>query len=54
MRFVFSVLHKIGWHYVEIFMITAVLYVFGVVIYFLLVKVYIHREKAGVIESDDN
>lgn len=52
-RFVFGVLRKTGWPYVEIFMITAALYAFGVLLYFLLVKAYIRREKAGLIESDD-
>ncbi|MGL5890628.1 MAG: hypothetical protein ACRC3B_12120, partial [Bacteroidia bacterium] len=40
-RFIFGILRKTGWPYVDIFMITAALYAFGVFLYFLLIRAWI-------------
>lgn len=48
-RFVFGTLRKTGWPYVDIFLITAALYAFGIVMYMLLIRAYNKREKAGLI-----
>lgn len=48
-RFVFGALRKTGWPYVDIFLITAGLYAFGIVLYMLLIRAYNKREKAGLI-----
>jgi len=51
-RFIFGTLRKTGWPYVDIFMITAALYAFGIFTYYLLIKAYIRREKLGLIEKE--
>lgn len=48
-RFVFGALRKTGWPYVDIFLITAALYGFGVFLYVLLIRAYTKREEAGLI-----
>lgn len=48
-RFIFGTLRKTGWPYVDIFLITAALYAFGVFLYVLLIRAYIRRENAGLI-----
>lgn len=48
-RFVFGALRKTGWPYVDIFLITAALYLFGIILYMLLIRAYNKREKAGLI-----
>lgn len=48
-RFVFGALRKTGWPYVDIFLITAALYAFGIFLYALLIRAYNRREKAGKI-----
>jgi hypothetical protein len=49
-RFVFGTLRKTGWPYVDIFLITAALYAFGIILYMLLIRAYNKREAAGLIE----
>lgn len=46
-RFIFGMLRKTGWPYVDIFMITAALYAFGVFLYFLLIRAWSKREAEG-------
>lgn len=50
-RFIFGTLRKTGWPYVDIFLITAALYAFGIFTYYLLIKAYVKREKAGLIDE---
>jgi hypothetical protein len=42
-RFIFGMLRKTGWPYVDIFMITAALYAFGVFLYYLLIRAWMKR-----------
>jgi MFS family permease len=42
-RFIFGMLRKTGWPYVDIFMITAALYAFGVFLYYLLISAWMKR-----------
>jgi predicted MFS family arabinose efflux permease len=48
-RFVFGVLRKTGWPYVDIFLITAGLYLLGVFLYILLIRSYVKKEARGEI-----
>lgn len=48
-RFVFGALRKTGWPYVDIFLITAALYAFGIFLYVLLIRAYNRREREGLI-----
>ncbi len=44
-RFVFGPLRDTGWPYVDIFLITAAFYAFGIFLYILLIRAYGKREK---------
>jgi uncharacterized membrane protein AbrB (regulator of aidB expression) len=48
-RFVFGALRKTGWPYVDIFLITAALYAFGIFLYVLLIRADNRREREGLI-----
>ncbi len=48
-RFVFGPLRDTGWPYVDIFLITAAFYAFGIFLYYLLIRAYTRREKKGLI-----
>jgi hypothetical protein len=50
-RFVFGALRKTGWPYVDIFLITAALYGFGILLYMWLIRAYGKRQRLGLIED---
>ncbi len=43
-RFIFGALRGTGWPYVSIFLITAALYAFGIVLYYFLIRAWMRRE----------
>jgi hypothetical protein len=46
-----TVLFTYQFSFANIFLITALLYAFGVLLYYLLILDYVKREKAGYIEE---
>lgn len=46
-----NVMFKVGYQFVNIFLITSALYAFGVFMYYLLIVDYIKREEKGLIEN---
>ncbi|MBI3509968.1 MAG: MFS transporter [Bacteroidetes bacterium] len=50
-RFIFGTLSKRGWPFVNIFLTTAALYLFGILLYIFLIRAYGKRKEKGLIEE---
>jgi hypothetical protein len=49
--FMVNIMFKLGYQFVNIFLITSALYAFGIFMYYLLIVDYGKREEKGLIEN---